>query len=74
MTLENNLEQAEELARIIEENKVLEEHAKKVREEYNKVGNQLAETQQCDVSTLFRTTCYADFCIFSYSSYSTGDK
>jgi citrate synthase len=27
-----------------------------------------------DVSTLFRTTCYADFCIFSYSSYSTGDK
>jgi hypothetical protein len=27
--------------------------------------------KETDVSTLFRTACYADFCIFSYS---TGDK
>jgi hypothetical protein len=29
-----------------------------------------ASVQLSDVST----SCYADFCIFSYSSYSTGDK
>ncbi len=62
------------IERLEEDKNTVLEDIKETYAEAKGQGFDVKVLRQIDVSTLFRTTCYADFCIFSYSSYSTGDK